>query len=317
MKTNGTDNNGGQLCGLPDTTCASGDWRQAYADYLVQYVRFYAQEGIRITDLGFTNEPDLTVSYASMQITPAQVVDFLKVLGPTVHRSRLRLNVACCDAAGWDEQARYTAAIEADPAADRWVDVHTGHPYRNPADTPLPTGNRVWMSEWQPNGTVWNEAWDSGLTSDAIVVAQDIHNTLTLANANAYIYWFAASRGATRAFMQFDGANYHIAKRLSAMAAFSRYIRPGAVRVAAQVADPAVKISAFRNADGSQVIELLNTGTAAVSTALALRGGHRHVVTHLTDETHSLARTDTARLRGRTLSVELPARSLTTVLLDR
>jgi O-glycosyl hydrolase len=38
MKTNGNDANGGTLCGLSGARCSSGDWRQAYADYLVRYV---------------------------------------------------------------------------------------------------------------------------------------------------------------------------------------------------------------------------------------------------------------------------------------
>ncbi len=36
MKTNGNDANGGSLCGVSGATCSSGDWKQAYADYLVQ-----------------------------------------------------------------------------------------------------------------------------------------------------------------------------------------------------------------------------------------------------------------------------------------
>ena len=60
MKTNGQDANGGTLCGVSGATCSSGDWRQAYADYLVQYVKFYQQEGINVTHLGFLNEPDMT-----------------------------------------------------------------------------------------------------------------------------------------------------------------------------------------------------------------------------------------------------------------
>lgn len=60
MKNNNDDMNGGKLCGLGGTRCASGDWRQAYANYLVQYIKFYAQEGVDITHLGFVNEPDLT-----------------------------------------------------------------------------------------------------------------------------------------------------------------------------------------------------------------------------------------------------------------
>lgn len=58
MKTTGTDANGGYLCGTPGHECSTGDWRQAYAAFLTQYVKYYQQEGINITHLGFLNEPD-------------------------------------------------------------------------------------------------------------------------------------------------------------------------------------------------------------------------------------------------------------------
>ena len=73
------------------------------------------------------------------------------------------------------------------------------------------------MSEWQPSGTTWNEAWDDGSGWAGITVAESMHDTLTLGNANAYVYWFGASLGATRGFIQLDGENYHVAKRLWAM----------------------------------------------------------------------------------------------------
>lgn len=318
MKTNGDDRSGGNLCGLPGTACASGDWRQAYANYLVRYLRFYAQEGIRISDLGFTNEPDFTASYASMRFDGPQVVDFLKVLGPTLARSGLRTNLVCCDAAGWTEQEELTRAIEADPAARHWTDVHTGHIYKNPANRPLPTRRPVWMTEWQPTGNTWNESWDDGSGWSGITVAENIHDTLTLAGANAYVYWFGASLGATRAFIQLDGANYHVAKRLWAMAAYSRFIRPDANRVAASTAEPGVKVSAFRNADGSKVIEILNTGSTTTRTSFAVRGlAGARTVSYLTDEAHSLSRTGNASVRGRNLVVELTPRSLTTVVISR
>ncbi|GAW22299.1 hypothetical protein ANO14919_118350 [Xylariales sp. No.14919] len=49
MKTNNNENNGGTLCGVPGATCSSGDWRQAYADYLVQYVKYYGEAGVPVT----------------------------------------------------------------------------------------------------------------------------------------------------------------------------------------------------------------------------------------------------------------------------
>ncbi|CAM3739713.1 glycoside hydrolase [Kibdelosporangium persicum] len=317
MKDNGDDANGGTLCGLQGTSCTSGDWRRAYADYLVQYTRFYAQEGITITDLGFTNEPEWTTSYASMRLTPAQAVEFTKVLGPRVQGTQLKL--VCCDAAGWSQQREYTAAIEADPVARDYITTHAGHPYRSPVDGPLPTDKHTWMSEWSPNGTTWNEAWDDNSGYDGFAVAQNIHDTLTTGEANGYVFWFGASLGATRGLIQLDdgtngGDSYRVSKRLWALASYSRFIRPDAVRVQAATADTALKVSAYRNADGSRVVEILNTATTTVSTdfTLDIPGRPR---AYVTDTTRSLTATDAVRVQGKTLSAQLAPRSLTTVVL--
>lgn len=39
MKTNDSAVNGGTVCGVPGARCKSGDWRQAYASYLVRYAK--------------------------------------------------------------------------------------------------------------------------------------------------------------------------------------------------------------------------------------------------------------------------------------
>ncbi|MDH2424368.1 glycoside hydrolase [Sphaerisporangium sp. TRM90804] len=312
MKDNGSDSNGGTLCGLSGTSCAGGDWRRAYAEYLVQYTRFYAREGIKITDLGFTNEPDLTVPYASMRFTPEQAAEFVKVLGPVAARAGLK--VACCDAAGWDVQERYTKAIEADPQAARWVATHTGHPYVDPIDHPLPTRRPTWMSEWSPNGTTWNENWDDGSGYDGFAVASNIHEALATANVSGYVYWFGASLGATRGLIQLDGDAYRVSKRLWALAAYSRFIRPGAVRIGARTTAEGLKVSAFRNADGSRVVEILNTGTAAVSANLVTGGGR--ATAYRTDAENSLTPVNALRGHGAHARAELAPRSLTTIVLD-
>ena len=311
MKDNGTDINGGTLCGLSGTGCASGDWRRAYADYLVQYAKFYKQDGIRITDLGFANEPDWTATYASMRFTPAQAAEFVKVLGPVAARAHLKL--ACCDSFGWNEQAAYTSAIEADPAAARWVSTYTGHSYASSPETPQPTSRRTWMSEWSPNGSTWNENWDDGSGYDGFAVAQNINDTLTKAGASGYVYWLGASQGATRALIQIDGTTYHVSKRLWAFAAYSRFIRPDAVRVPVTSANQALEMSAFRNADGSRVIEVINTATTPVESSLAAGNGTAR--TYLTDATSALTETGSATLRHGTLSATFAPRSLTTIVI--
>jgi glucosylceramidase len=316
MKTNGTDIQGGELCGVPGAACPSGDWRQAYANYLVQFLRFYRREGVRITDVGFTNEPDWTASYASMRFTPEQAVDMVKVLGPTLRDTGARL--VCCDSFGWRQQADYSAAIEADPVADQYVRTHTGHVYASPADTPLPTDAPTWMTEWNPTGSTWNESWDDGSGWAGITVAENIHQAFAEGGAHAYVYWVGDSLGATRAFIQIaaTGDSYRVSKRLWAFAAYSRFIRPGAYRVPARTADATVQATAFRNADGSLVVELLNTGTAAVTTSFATDTAVREQTTYLTDETHSLSRLGSVRHAGsHTVPAQLPPRSLTTLVL--
>jgi glucosylceramidase len=294
MKDNGDDKNGGTL--LPE-------WQRAYANYLVAYTKFYAKEGIKITDLGFTNEPDWTATYASMRFTPQQAAEFVKVLGPIAKNVKL----VCCDSFGWNEAKAYTAAIEADPEARRWVKTHTGHTYASPVDAPLPTSRKTWMSEWNPNGNTWNTAWDDGSGSDGMAIARAVHDALTLGDVSAYIYWLGASRGSTRAFMQIDDTakTYSVSKRLWAMAGYSRFIRPGAVRLEASAADPALKVSAFRNPDGSRVIVALNTGTAAVE----WRGVRGRATAYLTDNDHSLA---PSPVTGR--AVTLQPRAMTTIV---
>jgi len=313
MKTNGTNANGGTLCGLSGATCASGDWRTPYANFLVQYARFYAQEGIGVTDLGFTNEPDWTATYDSMRLTPAQAVEFTKVFGPIANAAGYK--VACCDSLGWNQQKNYSSAIEADATARDLVTTHTGHTYASAVNGPLPTQKRSWMSEWSPDGTTWNENWDDGSGYDGFTVASAVHDALTLGNTSGYVYWYGASTGATRGLIQMDGDSYRVSKRLWAIANYSRFIRPGATRVAATTPDTNLRLSAFRNTDGTLTVVVLNASSSAqqVSYSLQNTGITTGTATpYLTNGSNSMAQQPAVTVGAGSLAATVPARSLVT-----
>ena len=103
------------------------------------------------------------------------------------------------------------------------------------------------------------------------------------------------------------------------MGAFSRYIRPGAFRVQAAVTDSNLKITAFRNSDGSRVINIINNRTTAAHEDLTINpataAGGFALNSYLTDTTHSLSSLAVAQLNGQILSVDLAPRSLTTMVL--
>lgn len=318
MKTNGSESNGGTLCGLSGASCSSGDWREAFANYLIQYTRFYAQEGVPITDLGFTNEPNFTATYSSMRFTPAQAVEFARILGPKA--AAAGLNMTCCEAVGWSGQRDYSSAIVADPTAGRYVTLHTGHSYGSNPTFALPAGDRhVWMSEWAPSGG-WNTQWDSGQSTDGIAIAEHLSTSLTAGNVSGYLYWYAISTGETQAFIQGDGSNYHVSKRLWAMASYSRYIRPGAVRIAANTSDGNVRLSAFRNTDGSVVVVALNVGYSDASMSYALRNTGVTTGTatpYLTNSGSSMTPQPAIGISGGTFDATVPARSLVTYRINQ
>jgi O-glycosyl hydrolase len=163
MKTNGSQINGGTLCGVPGATCASGDWRQAYANYLAQYAKDYAAAGDALSYVGPENEADIGPGYDSMIMSPAQTANFMEFLGPTLARSGLPTRAECCATEGWDYAQQYAAAIEADPAANFWTPLFTSHGYTQAPASPLAGWTEpVWETEWstfQP----WDPAWDTGL----------------------------------------------------------------------------------------------------------------------------------------------------------
>jgi O-glycosyl hydrolase len=137
MKTNGSQDNGGQVCGVSGTSCASGDWRQAYANYLLQYARDYAAAGVPLTYIGPTNEPDFSASYDSMTMSASQMTSLLDVVGPAVKNSGLATQLECCTATGWPNSGSYASAIEGDPTALADTAVFSSHGYSGAPTTPL------------------------------------------------------------------------------------------------------------------------------------------------------------------------------------
>jgi O-glycosyl hydrolase len=129
------------------SVCASGSWVQAYANYLKQYAGDYAAAGDPLTYSGPENEANLSTSYDSMQLTPAQTASLIDVLGPTMAGSGTQ--VECCATEGWNYAQQYAAAIEADPTASADTAVFTSHGYTEAPTTPLsgwtkPAGETEW-----------------------------------------------------------------------------------------------------------------------------------------------------------------------------
>jgi O-glycosyl hydrolase len=322
MKTNGSQDNGGQVCGVTGASCSSGDWRQAFANYLIQYAKDYAAAGVPLTFIGPANEPDFSASYDSMTMSGSQLASLLDVVGPAVKNSGLSTQIECCDATGWPNSASYASAIEGDSTALADTAVFSSHGYSGAPTTPLAGWTKpAWETEWFGNdSSSWDAAWDDGTADSGLTWAQHIYQGLTGANLSAFLFWQGADPNNGNGGLVFLQSNGTAAAsgRLWAFANYSRYIHPGAVRIAATSSNSGVDISAYKNTDGTVAVVALNTnsGSDSINYSTSGIGGTSGTVTPwLTNGSNNVAAQSAISLSGGAFSATIPARSLVTYVI--
>jgi O-glycosyl hydrolase len=321
MKTNNSAINGGTVCGVPGASCRSGDWRQAYADYLVQYAKDYAAAGVPLSYLGPENEGNLSVGQDSMIMSPAQTANLMGILGATLARSGLSTRAECCATEGWNYAQQYATAIETDKAANTATALFTSHGYFVPLDSPLKGWSKpVWETEWAPFGSQpWDPAWDDGSPSSGFTWAQNIYTGLTAANLGAFLYLWGANTSTTTitgpntGLVDVQGNTVATSGRLWAFASYSRFTRPGAVRIGATTSATGLHVTAFRNSNGSIAVTVLNSAHSRQVATFSLHGlSGAHVTPYLTDTSHQLSAQPPITVRNSAFTATLPGRSLVT-----
>lgn len=319
MKTNDSAIDGGTVCGVPGANCKSGDWRHAYANYLVQYAKDYAAAGVPLTYIGPENETTIAPAQDSMIMSPAQTANFMEVLGATLARSGLSTRAECCASIGWNYAQQFAAAIENDKAANTATALFTSHGYFSPPDSPLKGWSKpVWETEWAPFDVgPFDPAWDDGSLLSGFTWAQNIYTGLTKANLSAFLYLWGANTSTTTVtgpntgLVVVKGKTVDTSGRLWAFASYSRFVRPGAVRIATTTSDAALEVSAFRNSDGSIAVVVLNTAHSPQVATFSLHGlAGVHVSPYLTDTTHELSAQAPITVSSSTFTATLPPRSL-------
>ncbi|KAF2018556.1 glycoside hydrolase family 30 protein [Aaosphaeria arxii CBS 175.79] len=320
MKTNGNDANGGSLCGVSGATCSSGDWKQAYANYLVQYITYYKEVGVDITHVGFLNEPDLTTSYASMRSNGQQAADVIKVLRPALDKANYtQVKINCCDAEGWSSQNAMMGQLR---SVENQLGVITAHSYTSQPGSPINTKLNVWQTENADLQGPWTAAWYSNNgAGEGLLWANKIYDAIVRANASAYLYWIGVQGGPTNSKMiriSDDKKSVIPSKRLWAMANWSRFVRPGAVRVGTSGSPSGAKVSAFKNPDGTVSVQVIQGGTSSGAVAVKVNGFTAQAVkAWITDSTRDVGALEvTLSTDGTTATANVPSRSFVTFVFE-
>lgn len=320
MKTTGSYENGGYLCGEPGETCSSGDWRQAYANYLVQYIKDYAALGITVDFVGFLNEPEYAATYDAMLSDGTKAASFIPILHNAISAAGLSTGITCCDAEGWNDQVEYTQQLIA-AGADKYLARITSHWYLNKATSPMNTNLRVWETEYADLDDNFSTTWySSGAMNEGFTWAKLIYQGIVEANLSAFLHWIGAqanSNAAALVTLTGSGSSTQVTASASlwAFALWSRYIRPDAVRIATSGAPANTQVGAFKNTDGSIAVVMLNSGSGSESVSV---GGvsASSAQAYFMDNSVSSPGTIAVTLSNGNAAVTLPGNSMVTLVLS-
>jgi len=273
-----------------------------------------------------------------MQSDGYQAADIIGPLHASLEAANLSstVGIACCEGQGWSMQRDLTAEVQA-AGAEHLTSLVTTHAYKgDPAepDRPLNTSLKVWITENSPimkRLGMTLKWYATGEENEGLTYANNLHTALVIGNVSAYVYWIGAGPSNREAPLIWiphrnestpaDAPWLVPAANYWAFVHFSRFIRPGAVRLglglgdAGEVSGRPLRASAFLNSDGSVVVHVVNNGNDTVPLDLEIpklnpRQLMRREV-YLTDSNHNATQVE---LNGGLVSgiSLLPPRSLVT-----
>ncbi|KAF5648634.1 carbohydrate-binding module family 1 [Fusarium sp. NRRL 52700] len=306
----------GRLCGAPGVSCSSGDWRQRYVEMIAEYLSYYKQAGIPVSHVGFLNEGD---GSDFMLSTAEQAADVIPLLHSALQSKGLGdIKMTCCDNIGWTSQMEYTAKlVELD--VEKYLSVITSHEYSSSPDSPMNTTLPTWMSEGAANDQEFATAWYvNGGSHEGFTWAVKIAQGIVNADLSAYIYWEGVetnNKGSLSHVVDTDGTKFTVSSILWAIAHWSRHIRPGAHRVSTSGVVQNTIVGAFENVDGSVVLVLTNSGTAAQTVELSVSGSSFSTAQAFTSDAQAQMVDTKVTIFGGSVKVTVPAHGVVTVKL--
>ncbi|CAG7647031.1 cellulose binding domain-containing protein [Actinacidiphila bryophytorum] len=277
------------------------DMYGAYAQHLNDFVQFMKTNGVDLYAVSIQNEPDYASTWTWW--TASEIVTFLRNNAGAISTRVIA-----------PESFQYVKSMSDpilnDATALANMDILGAHLYGTSySNFPYPLfqqkgqGKELWMTEvYYPNSTDSADLWPA-----ALGVGEHMHHAMVDAEFQAYVWWYIRrSYGPMRE----DG---QISKRGAMMAHFSKFVRPGYVRINA-VSNPQTNVYTSAYTGGSTVVIVaVNKATSAVSQQFTLANTTATgLASYVTDSSRTLATLSGPTLAGGTLSATLPAQSITT-----
>ncbi len=264
----------------------------AYVQHLNAFDSYMIDNGVELYAISVQNEPTLG---NWTQWTIPEIFDFMKNYAHGINNRVITPE-------SFNFNRAYYDPILNDSIASSNFEIVGGHIYGNGlADYPLARekGKKIWMTEHYTNSDMNANLWP-----DALEVGSEINSCME-ANWNAYIWWYI------RRFYGFITDDGNISKRGYVMSHYSKFIRPGAVRVEVQSPNN-LGVTAYKT-DTSFVMVVVNNNPTTQQVEISLNETVASELTkYTTSESKSLLNEGNISLSANTFTVELEPYSIST-----
>ena len=280
---------------------------QAYANQLASYVAAMKNNyGITLYAVSIQNEPDYsTTAYQSCIWTGDQFHDFIPYLYNALASNGVASTKIMFPEISWWYFDRAEASMN-DLTTSNQVSILAAHAYSTSAYAVNNYGKPLWQTEVSTGG-----AFD-GSISNGLYWAQQIHEYLTIAEVNAWHYWWLISANPDNEGLT-DTFN-NPAKRMYVLGQWSRFVRPDYYRIGANNGTTA-RVSAFKDPiSGNFAIVAINSDTVPLSQSFDLKTipGVSSVTPWITSSNLSLVAQSSIGVTNWSFTYSLPPRSVVT-----
>jgi O-glycosyl hydrolase len=292
---------------------------EAFKDHINDFVNFMNQNGVDIYAISIQNEPDIQVSYESCDWSAGQMIDFISNYGHLIENTKISAPES------FNFNQNFTNALLNNPSAVENFDIVAGHIYGGGLGTfPLAEEmeKEIWMTEYLLNlntgnagAPSWSSYKESNIWDETMTMLQTVHEAMSN-NWNAYVWWYI------QRYYSFIGdgtegtTNGEVLKRGYAFSQFSKFVRPGFVRVDQTTnVENKLDITAYESND-QIVVVIINNENAVVNNFNIVASSVTSASAYETSLTANLAQKATENT-DKKVTVDLSASSVTTVVIEK
>ncbi len=330
------------LLGFNPSVAISSSNYSSMAAYDIAKIQYWQSQGVTINAIAVINEPQNTgttaaaidtfiASYLYPQMVSAGLGSIEIIMPESADWFATDYVTTCMDDSncgphisaiaghgGWNGFQNGASTVDGfyiPPGPPYWSECCVDYAVNPP---PFSTaGKPLWQTE--ENGGASGPCdgslatYDASMNPDALTWAHNIHDFLTTLNGSLWLYWNLVSGYSCNDGLWSTADSP--AQRFYAVGNWSRFVRPGQVRISA-TANPQtnVYVTAFKNSStGTFEIVAINGNSSAASQTYSLTGLSASTVTPwITDSSLDLIQQSAVSASGNSFTYTLPAMSVTT-----